>query len=94
MFQSSSVVRLRKAAEMPALLALVAWLTSQILIIGPCIDVTMHFVTKRYELARNITNIGGLRERQRFVVHVELRRLLRYQSVKKFLPPMLEFLFM
>jgi len=30
MFQSSSVVRLGKAAETPALLALVAWLISEI----------------------------------------------------------------
>jgi len=38
--------------------------------------------------------MGDLRERQSFVVHVELRRLLRHQTIKEFLRPMLEFLFM
>jgi len=55
---------------------------------------TLIYVTKRYQLGRNITNIGDLRERQSFVVQGELCRLLRHQTVKKFLRPMLEFLFM
>jgi len=38
-----------------------------------------------------MTNIGDLRERQSFVVHAERRRLLRHQTVKKCLRPMLEF---
>jgi len=45
------------------------------------------------QLVRNITNIGDLRKCQSFVVHVDRRRLLRHQTVKEFLRPMLDFLF-
>ena len=51
------------------------------------------YATKRYQLVRNITNNGNLLECQSFVVHTELRRLLRRETVKKSLRPMLEFLF-
>jgi len=51
------------------------------------------------ELVRNITNIGYiafgyLHECQSFIVHAKRRRLLRHQTVKKFLRPMLEFMWM
>jgi len=55
---------------------------------------TLIYVTKIYQLLRNVANIGDLRECQSFVVHAERCRLLRHQTVKKFLRPMLEFLFM
>jgi len=55
---------------------------------------TLIYVTKRYQLVRNITNIGDLRKRQSFVVHAERRRFLRHKTAKTFLRPMLEFLFM
>jgi len=55
---------------------------------------TFVYVTKRYQQARNISNIGDLRERRSFVVHIELCRLLRHQTVKKFLRLILKFLFM
>jgi len=58
------------------------------------VETTLIYVTKRYQLVRNITNIGDLHECQSFIVHAERRRLLRYQIVKKFLRPVLEFLFM
>jgi len=34
------------------------------------------YVTKKYQLVRNIINIGDLRECQNLVVHAERRRLL------------------
>jgi len=40
------------------------------------------YVTKRYQVIRDITNTGDLRECQSFVVHRELRRLLRHQTAK------------
>ena len=53
---------------------------------------TLIYVTKRCQLVRNITNVGDLRERRSFVVHGELRGLLRHQTVKTVLRSVLEFL--
>jgi len=66
MFQPSSIVRLGNGTETPALLMLVAYLTSQICVME---RTALIYLTKQIP-ARAFTNVN------RFVLCVELRRFL------------------
>jgi len=52
----------------------------------------LNLSNKEIPAGTQLNQHSDLRERQRFVVHGELRRLLRRQTVKTFLRSMLEFL--